>query len=130
LQKSLSSVDIDTLDLTHDSPVPGTTSFTFAHPVSPPSIPQAEQHVRRSPRLSDSPKAGRLGRRGSASPPAAWKAHEASRREKKRAIRLRESAVGLWAFEDATDSPVGADKSKARKKWRESEIGVLDLVDD
>jgi Holliday junction resolvase YEN1 len=64
------------------------------------------------------------------SPPAAWKAQE----RRKRQIVLRKSLAGAWDFVDV-DSPQKADggegdmvlKGKERRKWRESEVELLDL---
>ncbi|KAH7135898.1 flap structure-specific endonuclease [Dendryphion nanum] len=72
------------------------------------------------------------------SPPAAgpWKQHT----KKKRAIEIRKSLAGSWAFVEASSSPIHVDdaakaaagaafpKGKARRRWRESEIEVLDLT--
>jgi Holliday junction resolvase YEN1 len=63
------------------------------------------------------------------SPPAAWKARE----KRKRQIILRKSVAGAWDFVDV-DSPQKGDnaadvvlKGKDRRKWRESEVELLDL---
>ncbi|KAF2193833.1 hypothetical protein K469DRAFT_619222 [Zopfia rhizophila CBS 207.26] len=123
------------------------SSFTFIQPpssLSPPpksptSLPtfpsstqSSPQILRRSPRnhthslqLSLSYAAQKP-----ASPPALWKTQQ----RKKREIVLRKSLVGSWDYVDVS-SPNGAAgsgvllKGKERKRWRESEIEVLDLVD-
>lgn len=99
---------VDTLDLTLLSSSPATS------PVPP--------NIRRSPRNHISPPPTKT------SPPAAWK----SRERRKRQIVLRKSVVGAWDYVDIEDSPMktGTDivpKGKDRKKWRESEVQVLDL---
>ncbi|PVI04159.1 hypothetical protein DM02DRAFT_611764 [Periconia macrospinosa] len=96
-------------------------SLSLSPTPSPPPIP------RRSPRLSTTP--------SPPAAPAAWKAQA----KKKRAVVLRKSLAGAWTFEDidaSSSSPVkdsecvrvmDKEKERARRKWRESEIEVLDL---
>ncbi|KAF2258013.1 hypothetical protein CC78DRAFT_622173 [Lojkania enalia] len=119
----LASPELDSLDLIQlssppsASPVPNPVpSFTFAA-------------SRRSPRNKPSP------------PPAAWKTHaRKTDGPQKRNIILRKSLVGYFTFVDAGQSPGGNEKTnadaeagvampgaRARKKWRESEVEVLDL---
>ncbi|KAF2849887.1 flap structure-specific endonuclease-like protein [Plenodomus tracheiphilus IPT5] len=116
--------EADILDLTEiSSPVhPLQLSTTATIHVSPPPISSFASEVRRSPRnhKATSP----------TSPPAAWKARE----KKKRQIILRQSVVGAWDFVDV-DSPQKTDgskdvvlKGKERRKWRESEVEVLDFT--
>jgi Holliday junction resolvase YEN1 len=111
------SLEMDSLDLTAlSSPPPGSPQF----PVSAPS-----PSLRRSPRnqssLSTEPQ-----RKPSSPLPAAWKANE----KKKRQIMLRNSLAGAWAYVDV-ESPVKDAgvvlKGRERRKWRESEVEVLDL---
>lgn len=130
------SPDIDTLDLTVLSPQPPSVRAPVPSKRagilnSPPPTQPLAGTLRRSPRnhasTSLSPEPG-LRKRSS---PAAWKAQA----KKKREIILRKSLAGAWDFVEA-DSPakaVGAEgsgvvlKGKERRKWRESEIEVLDL---
>jgi Holliday junction resolvase YEN1 len=112
LRVTSASPPIDTLDLTlYSSPL--------APREQPPPATSRDPSPSSSP-LVPSPK--------QASPPAPWK----SRTTKKRQVILRNSLAGSWDFIDATDSPVKTGsaevlKGKARRKWRESEIEVLDL---
>lgn len=95
-------------------------------PISPPAA-RTTTSLRRSPRshTSLSPNAP-----PKTSPPAAWKARE----QRKRQIILRKSVAGAWDFVDV-DSPQKSDaveggevlKGKDRKKWRESEVEILDF---
>ncbi|KAF1945329.1 hypothetical protein EJ02DRAFT_451631 [Clathrospora elynae] len=118
--------EVDTVDLTELSsavvqrdPAPQQQQ-TVTISNSPPSL-------RRSPRShkSTSPEAP-----ARTSPPAAWKTRE----KKKRAIVLRKSVAGAWDFVEI-DSPDKAGqndgglvlKGKERRRWRESEVEVLDL---
>ncbi|KAF1930014.1 uncharacterized protein M421DRAFT_419045 [Didymella exigua CBS 183.55] len=113
------SPDLDSLDLTGpSSPIP---------PVRQSPTPVKSPLLRRSPRAHTelSPEPQRT------SPPAAWKAKE---KKKRRQIMLRKSLAGAWAYVDA-ESP-GKDgekdngvvlKGKERRRWRESEVEVLDL---
>ncbi|CAI6317971.1 unnamed protein product [Periconia digitata] len=107
------------------SPIPlSATSKTATTPLSP--LPRiSKDPPRRSPRLS-------LTIPPSPSPPppskeAPWK----SQAKKKRAVVLRKSLAGAWRFEDVASPNKGEEevvlKGKARRKWRESEIEVLDL---
>ncbi|KAF2628666.1 hypothetical protein BU25DRAFT_409691 [Macroventuria anomochaeta] len=110
-----SSPDIDSLDLTG-----------LASPIPPPQQspnPTTSPSLRRSPRnhtsLSREPQR-------KPSPPAAWKAKET----KKRQIILRKSLAGAWAYVDAESPAKGAGvvlKGKERRRWRESEVEILDL---
>jgi Holliday junction resolvase YEN1 len=129
------SADIESLDLTSpscsrvpplaakpacttsDMPPPQRTSPapSLTPPQSPPPIQTSTSTttLRRSPRTSTSP-------------PAAWKTRE----KKKREIVLRESLNGTWDFVDVESPAAKAGvvlKGKARRRWRESEIEVLDL---
>ncbi|KAF1845413.1 flap structure-specific endonuclease-like protein [Cucurbitaria berberidis CBS 394.84] len=123
------SPEVDTLDLSELSPVspPAPVSKTTT-PLSPSLTQSPPSNLRRSPRnhKSTSPKP-----RIRTSPPAAWKARE----KKKRQIVLRESVAGAWDFVDIDSPPkVGEGvanaelKGKERRKWRESEVEVLDLT--
>ena len=120
---TLVTTEVDTLDLTGLSPAEHShwpsTSRTGA--VFPP-IPIPPSNVRRSTRnhKATSP----------SSSPAAWKARE----KKKRHIILRNSIAGAWDFADI-DSPQKTEghgnavlKGKERRKWRESEVEVLDFT--
>jgi Holliday junction resolvase YEN1 len=111
------SPTIDSLDLTGlSSPIiPPHQSPTLATRRSPHS------HVSHSPEPVRKP-----------SPPAAWK----SKQKKKRQIILRKSLAGAWDFVDAESPAKNADtgngggvvlKGKERRRWRESEVEVLDL---
>ena len=110
--------EMDSLDLTTlSSPPPGSPQFPI--PVQSPS-----SSLRRSPRnlspLQTEPQ------RKPSSPPAAWKAKE----KKKRQIMLRNSLAGAWAYVDV-ESPARDGgpvlKGRERRRWRESEVEVLDL---
>ncbi|KAI8935296.1 hypothetical protein NX059_007884 [Plenodomus lindquistii] len=116
--------ETDTLDLTElSSPVrPLQPSKVVAAHVSPPPSSSLPAEVRRSPRnhKTTSP----------TSPPAAWKTRE----KKKRQIILRKSVAGAWDFVDV-ESPQKTDgdkdvvlTGKERRKWRESQIEVLDFT--
>lgn len=117
------SPQIESLDLTTlSSPVHTSTQPAPPASSTPLSIdlPSPQPPCRRSPR-NHTPT--------SPSPPAAWKAQA----KKKREIILRKSLAGAWTFID-TDSPSRAEASevakrseKERRRWRESEIEVLDL---
>jgi Holliday junction resolvase YEN1 len=107
--QSTPSTEVDTLDL---------TSLSSPPPQACPSPPPA---VRRSPR------GHKVSATTGTSPPAAWK----SREKKKRQIILRKSVVGAWDYVEV-ESPVkdGGEtvlKGKERRRWRESEVQVLDL---
>lgn len=99
--------DIETLDLTELSPQPQ------YRPQSPTPAPKPVTTMRR------------------VSPPAAWKAKP----KKKREIVLRKSLAGAWTFvESESPAKTGAAladdvvlKGKERRRWRESEVEVLDL---
>ena len=109
--------EMDSLDLTAlSSPPPG--SPQFPNPALSPSL-------RRSPR-NQSSLPTEPQRKPSPPPPAAWKAKE----KKKRQIILRNSLAGAWAYVDV-ESPArdggGVLKGRERRKWRESEVEVLDL---
>jgi Holliday junction resolvase YEN1 len=127
------SPSIDAIDLSGlSSPTPpiceieANTRPTPNAPVSPPPGRETAA-VRRSPRnhtsLSPEPAP-------KTSPPAVWKARE----RRKRQIILRKSVPGAWDFVDV-DSPqktgdgIGATvlRDKDRRKWRESEVELLDL---
>jgi Holliday junction resolvase YEN1 len=109
------SPEVDSLDLTglsspiipsHESPTPATS----------PSL-------RRSPRNHTSLSPDPIRK---PSPPAAWKGKE----KKKRQIILRKSLAGSWDYVDAESPAKGASvvlKGKERRRWRESEVEVLDL---
>lgn len=133
--ETASATQVDSLDLTSPqllratstSPVLGSLDLTgLSSPIiaaqQPPILPATSPSLRRSPRshtsLSPQPQ--------QPSPPAAWKAKE----KKKRQIMLRKSLAGAWTYVDA-ESP-GKDtelvlKGKERRRWRESEVEVLDL---
>jgi Holliday junction resolvase YEN1 len=105
------SPEIDSIDLTLlSSPAPIPAS------VSPPPM---QTTMRRSPRNHVSLSPEPVVRK---SPPAAWK----KRAEKKRQIVLRESVAGGWRFAEVESAEKGG-KEKERKKWRESEVELLDL---
>lgn len=116
------SSELEILDLSAlSSPAPPLTQATApTAPVSPQSLQTVPTDYRRSPRNHKS-----------TSPPAVWKARE----KKKRVIILRKSVAGAWEFADA-DSPQKAGtgavdivpKGRERKRWRESEVEVLDLT--
>ncbi|KAF2690246.1 hypothetical protein K458DRAFT_383371 [Lentithecium fluviatile CBS 122367] len=146
------SPEIESLDLTQLSSPPPAYSKPAAPPTTtalsspPPARPSTTttSALRRSPRahtsLSPSPPPV-----SKPSPPAAWK----SQAKKKREIRLRKSLAGAWDYVDV-ESPnraggflregddgaecggvgagqVGVLKGKERRRWRESEIEILDL---
>ncbi|KAF2800671.1 hypothetical protein K505DRAFT_370111 [Melanomma pulvis-pyrius CBS 109.77] len=135
--RKTTSAEIESLDLTQLSspisnpvhaPMPETSSFSIPPPRRP-SPPV--QHSPPPPPTSTSSILRRT------SPPAAWKTRE----KKKREIVLRESLNGSWDFAEVGSSPAGSSagierkggsgglalKGKARRRWRESEIEVLDL---
>jgi Holliday junction resolvase YEN1 len=95
-------------------------------PISPPPIRTQTQASPSSPSTSTLRRSPRTSTSTSTSPPAAWKTRE----KKKREIVLRNSLSGSWDFADV-ESPKSASgvvlKGKARRRWRESEIEVLDL---
>ena len=126
--------EVETVDLTELSspvaPLPHVSATTSKHTPPPPQTDSPA--VRRSPRnhkLTDTL------RTAGTSPPAPWKARE----KKKRHIILRKSVAGAWDYEDV-ESPDKGDaelhsvvgkgvlKGKERKRWRESEIEVLDFT--
>jgi Holliday junction resolvase YEN1 len=124
------SPDVEVVDLsTMSSPEPPCVPTThisatssIVAPVSPPPTHIPSPSPRRSPRnhVSLSPEHSTR-----TSPPAAWKARE----KKKRQIVLRKSVAGRWDYADI-DSPQKSDvvlKGTARRKWRESEVEILDL---
>ena len=109
--------EMDSLDLTTlSSPPPGSPQFPN---------PALSLSLRRSPR-NQSPLSTAPQRKPSPPPPAGWKAKE----KKKRQIILRNSLAGAWAYVDvespARDAGVVL-KGRERRKWRESEVEVLDL---
>ncbi|KAF1977615.1 hypothetical protein BU23DRAFT_550892 [Bimuria novae-zelandiae CBS 107.79] len=116
------SPEVESLNLTGcSSPLPA------AKAASPPPAQQSDTPLRRSPRAHQSPYPEQDKRKSS--PPAAWK----TQAKKKREIVLRQSLAGAWTFIDA-ESPAKAGasdgvvlKRKERRRWRESEIEVLDL---
>ncbi|KAJ4324329.1 hypothetical protein N0V94_001388 [Neodidymelliopsis sp. IMI 364377] len=131
------SSTIDSLDLTSPDLKPiASTSPTIdlldLAGLSSPIVPSRQSPTlatRRSPRshVSHSPEPVRKP-----SPPAAWKSKE----KKKRQIILRKSLAGAWDFVDAESPAKNADtgnwggvvlKGKERRRWRESEVEVLDL---
>ncbi|KAJ4989491.1 Flap structure-specific endonuclease [Stagonosporopsis vannaccii] len=135
---------VDSLDLTSPqlhptaspSPKPDTLDLTLSSPAPPPQhaptpATAASPSLRHSPRahtsLSPDPDPQSRSQRKPLSPPAAWKAKE----KKKRQIILRKSLVGAWTYVDS-ESPVKAEggeilKGRERRRWRESEVEVLDL---
>jgi Holliday junction resolvase YEN1 len=153
LQKTKStSPEIETLDLSNPQP---TEKSAISHTIdsidlsclSSPALPPADiqtgpapvQRVLNSPSPAMDPPAARRSPRNHSSvspepsskmsPPAAWKARE----KRKRQIILRKSVAGAWDFVDV-DSPQKGDnaadvvlKGKDRRKWRESEVELLDL---
>jgi Holliday junction resolvase YEN1 len=122
----LSSREPEALDLTSPHLQPTTTSSSKPSSVDPtPLSPTTLPSPRRSPRNHSHTSA-------SPSPPAPWKARE----KKKRAIVLRKSINGAWDFVDvgtgtADEGEVvlvkGKEKERERRKWRVSEVEVLDL---
>ncbi|XPS92278.1 hypothetical protein M3J09_001677 [Ascochyta lentis] len=107
------SPEIDSLDLT------GLSSPILPH--HQPPAPTSPCSPRRSPRnhTSHSPEPVLQ-----LSPPAAWKA----KATKKRQIILRKSLAGAWDFVDAESPARGTVlKGKERRRWRESEVEILDL---
>ncbi|KAF2003731.1 hypothetical protein P154DRAFT_460427 [Amniculicola lignicola CBS 123094] len=134
------SPEIETLDLTLDSsPAPCASRLMHPpskppHPESPPPSHTSTSSLRRSPR-------NHTTRENSTSPPAAWK----NRSKKKREIVLRKSLAGTWTFAEAESFVEDGDgsggvgtgeggdgqvlKGKQRRRWRESEIEVLDMCD-
>lgn len=137
--------DPETLDLTLFSPLPldptprpPPKSYSPSEPFdcldlsgfsSPRLSPSPRPPQRRTPLAEISPPQETVPRR--TSPPAAWKAQA----KKKREVILRKSLAGAWAFVD-TESPTKqtadceggmALKGMERRRWRESEIEVLDL---
>jgi Holliday junction resolvase YEN1 len=145
--------EVETLDLTSSLPPEGravshtVNSIDLSCLSSPALFPvdtQTEaapvQRAPTSPSPTNDPPAARRSPRNHSSvspvpssktsPPAAWKARE----QRKRQIILRKSVAGAWDFVDV-DSPQkgdsGADvvlKGKERRKWRESEVELLDLT--
>lgn len=108
------SPELDSLDLT------GLSSPIVPPLQSPTLVPSPL--LRRSPRnlASISPEPPQK------SPAAAWKAKE----KKKRQIMLRKSLVGAWTYADAESPAKDSNvvlKGKERRRWRESEVEVLDL---
>ena len=112
--------EMDTLDLTGMSSPP-------TNDVPPPMPKDSDNTLLRSHHAHDSPSAPTASRKKS--PPAAWK----KQASKKREIILRKSLAGAWKFVDAeslgdTISSEGVQrKGRERRRWRESEIEVLDL---
>lgn len=107
------SPKLDSLDLTLSSPVAPQLSFNTA------TLPSSRRSSRNHTSLSPEPQR-------KPSPPAPWKAKET----KKRQIILRKSLVGAWTYVDAESPPKGEGvvlKGKERRRWRESEVEVLDL---
>ncbi|KAH9864125.1 hypothetical protein J1614_010059 [Plenodomus biglobosus] len=118
--KKVVTPEADLLDLTDNSSPADPLGPTG--PVSTSSTSSLPSEVRRSPR--------NIKATSPTSPHAAWKTRE----KKKRQIILRKSVVGAWDFVDV-DSPQKADggkdivlKGKDRRKWRESEVEVLDFT--
>lgn len=115
------SPEIESLDLT------GLASPSLVNTTASPPLSESAFTLRRSPRAHiTAPIDPRIRNK---SPPAAWKAQS----KKKREVILRKSLAGAWTFADA-ESPTKAGndkekvlKGKERKRWRESEIEVLDL---
>jgi Holliday junction resolvase YEN1 len=104
----------DTLDLTiSSSPVPPSlhtqthTIITSTTTIPLTTLSPSRTPPRRSPRSHNKPA------------PA----------KKKRAIALRKSLVGAWEYVDEEGSPVKTGGAARRRRWRESEVEVLDLVD-
>lgn len=122
--------DVEVVDLSiMSSPEPQPASEMFkgvtasiTAPVSPPPTKNSSPAPRRSPRnhVSLSPLPPMR-----TSPPAAWKARE----KKKRQIVLRKSVAGGWDYADVDTPQRGGTvvKGTARRKWRESEVELLDL---
>ncbi|KAF1911166.1 hypothetical protein BDU57DRAFT_552386 [Ampelomyces quisqualis] len=124
------SPTVDAIDLSClTSPILPATEAPNEHKIAPISPPLAQKatSLRRSPRshTSVSPVSP-----SKISPPSAWKARE----QRKRRIILRQSLAGAWDFVDV-DSPQKVDgaggeevlKGKDKKKWRESEVELLDF---
>lgn len=114
------SSEIDSLDLTNR------TSLSSPSKTSTSQRKNRDTALRRSPRVNKSPPIYANPR---VSPPAAWK----SQAKKKREIVLRKSLAGAWAYVEVespaktTSSSNIAPKGRDRRRWRESEIEVLDL---
>jgi Holliday junction resolvase YEN1 len=127
-------IQVDSLDLTSPRLPPATSTSPaldsldltgLTSPIIPPQqspTPANSPSLRRSPRnhtsLSPDP--------SQKSPPAAWKTKE----KKKRQIMLRKSLAGAWTYVDAESPAKDASvvlKGKERRRWRESEVEVLDL---
>ncbi|KAF3040488.1 hypothetical protein E8E12_006123 [Didymella heteroderae] len=104
----------DSLDLTGlSSPI-----LPFAKSLTPATSPSLRRSPRNHTNLSPEPP--------QKSPPAPWKTKE----KKKRQIILRNSLAGAWTYVDAESPARDAGvvlKGKERRRWRESEVEVLDL---
>jgi Holliday junction resolvase YEN1 len=148
------SPEVETLDLSTSQPteetrVSPTIDSIDLSCLSPPVLPLADpliepapvQRVPLSPPPTMNPPAAHRSPRNHSSlspeplsktsPPAAWKARE----RKKRQIILRKSVAGAWDFVDVESPQKGGDstgdtvlKGKERRKWRESEVELLDLT--
>lgn len=117
------STDEERVNMTNDSPSP-----PVASPALTSSLKEPDTSLRRSPRAHKSSSPPDLTTRNG-SPPAAWK----TQAKKKREVVLRKSLAGAWTFVDVEsptkDSTVDSRvlSGKNRRRWRESEIEVLDL---
>jgi Holliday junction resolvase YEN1 len=134
-QRKTQPADIESLDLTSPSCSPAPPPAARAtspssdmpaprrpSPAPSPTLPLSPPRIQ----TSTSTTTLRRSPRTSTSPPAAWKTRE----KKKREIVLRESLNGSWDFVDVESPETKAAvvlKGKARRRWRESEIEVLDL---
>jgi Holliday junction resolvase YEN1 len=141
------TLDLSTLQATAVKTVSNTTVSIDLSCLSSPALPAVGTRIESvpvhrvltsPPPIEDPAPARRSSRNHSSmsleplsktSPPAAWKARE----RRKRQIILRKSVAGAWDFVDV-ESPEKADdsrdtilKGKERRKWRESEVELLDL---
>ncbi len=124
------SSEIDAIDLTDMSPPP-TRSSRLPTRTASDTLPSSENprpECERSPKLH---KSNSLDTPLRSPPRASRKIQEA----KKRHIIMRKSLAGAWTFEDIDNSPKRTEvhdqvvpKVAARRKWRESEVEILDLT--
>jgi Holliday junction resolvase YEN1 len=128
------ATQVDSLDLTSPQLLPATMkspeldSLDLTGLSSPIILPQQSPTPANSPSLRHSPRnhTSLSPEPPQKSPPAAWKVKE----KKKRQIMLRKSLAGAWTYVDAESPAKDAGvvlKGKERRRWRESEVEVLDL---